>query len=415
MKKSIKFLFAAFAATAMLFSSCSKDEKNDEKPDEKPQYNNTEKIVVSAPEVVYPKQYQYVGLATTIDFKWEKPSVKKVSHIYDENTKSYIDTETELTDCSFKYELCYFKDDSSWETSEKISETEFSKNVTLEEGKKYYYKINTYISYGNTKDSLIERYECKFSDDVEIPFYSTYQQKHHIGVIKSVDKVISLAWDKGCDCKLTYCEVQISDKGKYTYKEYLTETWSPTDEHSIEMGLIRISGENVIVSSFIGEDKIAVKYELSGKYNETGTLHLYAVDGTKYISDGDFNVYDKINLMNTDQQCAVFPKGAKNIYLEPMFEYSESGRLKRYNPNTYQGRIVTYEDWSKCAEKISEPEFNMYIEIYLGVTYKDNQTYPFIKNGEYMCFDNQMISWKNYESKNFNGNCCLIELMDKQE
>jgi hypothetical protein len=44
--------------------------KNDEKPDEKPQYNNTEKIVVSAPEVVYPKQYQDVGLATKIDFKW---------------------------------------------------------------------------------------------------------------------------------------------------------------------------------------------------------------------------------------------------------------------------------------------------------------------------------------------------------
>ena len=174
--KKIKFFLVALAATTLVFSSCSKDEKNEEKPDEKPQYNNTEKIVVSAPEVVYPKQYQYVGLATKIDFKWEKPVVKKVSHIYDENTKSYIDTETELTDCSFKYELCYFKDDNSWETSEKISEPEFSKNVTLEEGKKYYYKINTYISYGNTKDSLIERYECKFSDDVEIPFYSTYNK-----------------------------------------------------------------------------------------------------------------------------------------------------------------------------------------------------------------------------------------------
>ncbi|MBQ3689027.1 MAG: hypothetical protein II937_04080 [Bacteroidales bacterium] len=77
------------------------------------------------------------------------------------------------------------------------------------------------------------------------------------------------------------------------------------------------------------------------KDNEKGILHLLNdVDGSKKIYDGDFNVYDKKNFMNTDKQCVVFPKDAKNIYLEPMFEYAPSGRIKRYNPNTYQGRIV---------------------------------------------------------------------------
>ena len=102
--KRFKFFLVAMVATAMMFSACKKDEKGDEPtptPNEKPAdvetIKNTEKIVVTAPEVIYPKQYQYVGLATTIDFKWEKPSVKKVSHIYDENTKSYNDTETETS------------------------------------------------------------------------------------------------------------------------------------------------------------------------------------------------------------------------------------------------------------------------------------------------------------------------------
>jgi len=185
--KNLKLFLVAFAATTLVISSCKKEDENNEPetPTTPTETNkNTEKIVVTAPEVIYPKQYQYVGLATTIDFKWEKPAVKKVSHIYDENTKSYNDTETELTDCSFKYELCYSTDGTTFETSDKLTETEFSKNVTLENGQTYYYKINTYISYGNTKDSLIQKYEYKFDDDVTIPFYSTYEQKHHFGVEK---------------------------------------------------------------------------------------------------------------------------------------------------------------------------------------------------------------------------------------
>jgi len=404
--KRFKFLMVAIAATAMMFSACKKDEKGDEPtptPNEKPAdvetHKNTEKIVVTAPEVIYPKQYQYVGLATTIDFKWEKPSVKKVSHIYDENTKSYNDTETELTDCSFKYELCYSTDGTTFETSDKLTEPEFSKNVTLENGQTYYYKINTYISYGNTKDSLIQKYDYKFSDDVTIPFYSTYEQKHHFGVIKIDESHFYLEWDKDCKCYFTFWFVKFNN-GKFEYVPC-----QGNHEKEFEIG-----SKNTY--SICTEGKCAIKYELSGRYNEKGTLHLYTVDGTKYFYDGDFNVYDKKDFMNTDKQYVVFTKDAKNIYLEPMFEYAPSGRIKRYNPNTYQGRIVTYEDWKEFSKGTAGAQFMINYQRLLGQT-EENTTFPFLKNGEFVCYDKD-FNGVDYESRSFDKNCALIEIMDKQ-
>ncbi|MBR4268105.1 MAG: hypothetical protein IKQ46_18885, partial [Bacteroidales bacterium] len=365
---------------------------------------NTEKIVVTAPEVIYPKQYQYVGLATTIDFKWEKPSVKKVSHIYDETTKSYNDTETELTDCSFKYELCYSIDGQNYETSEKLSEPKFTKNVTLEKGQTYYYKINTYISYGNTKDSLIEKYEYKFDDDFTIPFYSTYEQKHHIGVVKSGNDMVTISWDKDCSCRFILYEVIIGSDGKYTYK-----TTNDNKEYVYEVG--KKNSETLVIFNY----KSAIKYELSGKYKEKGTLHLYAaVDGNKFVYDGNFIVYQKNDFMNTDKQCAILPGYVKTPYLEPVFEFAPSGRLKRYNPCSYLGEMVTYENWKEFSNDLSNSEFLINFNRLVLNEVKE-ASYPFLKNGEYMCFDKDFADkGVEYESKNFTEYCYLIELMVKQ-
>ena len=404
-----KFFLVALTATAMMFSSCKKDEKGDE-PNPTPTENpsdvetpkNTETIVVTAPEVVYPKQYQYVGVVDKIDFKWEEPTVKKVSHVYDETTKSYNDTETELTDCSFKYELCYSTDGTTWETSDKVSEPKFTKNVTLEKEKTYYYKINTYISYGNTKDSLIEKYEYKFDDDVTIPFYSTYEQKHHFGVIRStlindnIQICLVFSWAEGCVCKFSYYSVVKDSYGKYNYHEFGREK--------------TISDENTYYGYLQADIDLAVKYELSGKYNEKGILHLKPVDGKKQTYDGDFNVYDKNKFMNTDKQYAVYPKDAKTQYLEPMFEYAASGRLKRYNPCTYAGEIVAYENWKEFSEGLSDAQFMINYQRLLGAT-EENTTYPFLKNGEFLCYD-QDFDGVDYESRNFDKNCGLIELTE---
>lgn len=400
----------AIAATAMMFSACKKDEKGDEPtptPNEKPAdvetIKNTEKIVVTAPEVIYPKQYQYVGLVTNIDFKWEKPTVKKVSHIYDETTKSYNDTETELTDCSFKYELCYSIDGQNFETSEKLSEPKFTKNVTLEKGQTYYYKINTYISYGSTKDSLIQKYDYKFSDDVTIPFYSTYEQKHHFGVIRSTlvndDQQVCLvfSWAEDCNCNFSFHSVKKDNQDKYIYTQFGSEE--------------TISNKKAYKTYFPTDYLIAVKYELTGKYNEKGTLHLNAaVDGKKQTYDGDFNVYDKNKFANTDKQYAVYPKDAKTQYLEPMFEYAPSGRLKRYNPCTYLGEIVTYENWKDFSKGLSDMQFMINYQRLLGQT-EENTTYPFLKNGEFVCYGKDYVG-VDYESRNFDKNCGLIELTE---
>ena len=403
--RKLKLFLVAMVATAMVISSCKKEDENNEPetPTTPTETNkNTEKIVVTAPEVIYPKQYQYVGLATTIDFKWEKPSVKKVSHIYDANTKSYNDTETELTDCSFKYELCYSTDGTTWETSDKLTEREFSKNVTLEKGQTYYYKINTYISYGSTKDSLILKYDYKFSDDVTIPFYSTYEQKHHFGVIRSTlindDQQICLvfSWAEDCICKLSFHEVQKDNQGKYIYTQF-------GFDHTI-------SDENTYFTYLQSDIDIAVKYELTGKYNEKGILHLKPIDGQKQTYDGDFNVYDKNKFANTDKQYAIYPKNVKTQYLEPMFEYASSGRLIRYNPCTYLGEIVTYENWKEFSKGLSDMQFMINYQRLLGQT-EEKTTYPFLKNGEFVCYGKD-YDGVDYESRIFDRNCSLIELTE---
>ena len=59
MKNIFKFFLVAMMATAMMFSACKKDDDKNElevTPSETNQ--NKEKIIVSAPEVIYPKQYQ---------------------------------------------------------------------------------------------------------------------------------------------------------------------------------------------------------------------------------------------------------------------------------------------------------------------------------------------------------------------
>ena len=208
--KRFKFFLVAMVATAMMFSACKKDEKGDE-PDPTPTPSETnktkEKIIVSAPEVIYPKQYQYVGAVDKVDFKWKEPTVKKVLYTYNENTKSYDEAETDFT-YTLKYQLCFSKDGNTWDKSDNLSETEFTKNIKLEEEKTFYYKINTYISYGNTQDSLISSYVHEYEDDVIIPFYSTYEQKHHFGMIKSAITahnsdydcgIVVFEWAKGCN------------------------------------------------------------------------------------------------------------------------------------------------------------------------------------------------------------------------
>ena len=307
-----KFFLVALTATAMMFSSCKKDDEDenknnlDENPTTEETIKNTETIVVTAPEVVYPKQYQYVGVVDKIDFKWEKPTVKKVSHVYDETTKSYNDTKTELTDCSFKYELCYSTDGTTWETSDKVSELELSRNVTLEEEKTYYYKINTYLSYGNTKDSLIEKYEYKFDDDVTIPFYSTYEQKHHFGVEKLAKDednsgIAVFSWAEGCDCEFTFYEVLIDNSGNYKYEQHLNT------------GFYSREGKNTM-ARYLYWDKTAVTYKLTGKYNESGTLHLMPIDGSKYVSDREFNVYEKKSFIDGKKMCSFTKRCEKSIW-----------------------------------------------------------------------------------------------------
>ena len=224
--RKLKLFLVAMVATAMVISSCKKEDENNEPetPTTPTETNkNKEKIVVSAPEVVFPKQYQYVGVVDKIDFKWEKPTVKKILYAYNEDTKSYDETETDF-DYTLKYELCYSTDGDTWTKSNKLSEPEFSKTVNLEEEKTYYYKINTYLSYGNTKDSLIQKYEYKFDDDVTIPFYSTYEQKHHFGVVKSAKNgksgLIRIEWATGCNCKFILYSVDMDEKGNYTYKYF---------------------------------------------------------------------------------------------------------------------------------------------------------------------------------------------------
>jgi len=388
----------------MMFSSCKKDEKGDEPNPTNPSVSNNykEKIIVSAPEVIYPKQYQYVGLPEKIDFKWEKPAVKKVLYTYNEDTKSYDETVTDF-DYTLKYELCYSKDGNTWDKSDKISETEFTKNITLEEEKTYYYKINTYISYGNTQDSLISSYVHEFEDDIIIPFYSTYEQKHHFGMVKSAmcgskNGIVVFEWAKGCNCKIYQYWVEKDDKGEYIYKEF---PYNPQ---------IYDDGKN---SDFyyLNWERMAVKYELTGKYTESGILHLMPIDGSKYIYDGDFNVYEKKQFMNTDKQCAIFPRGKKTQYLEEMFEYAPSGRLKRYNPCTYIGEIVTYENWKEFSKGTSDMQFMIDYQRLLGST-EENTTFPFLKNGEFVCYDKD-FDGVDYESRNFDKNCGLIEIMDK--
>lgn len=409
--KRFKFFLVAMIATAMMFSSCKKDEKGDEPtptPNEKPAdvetIKNTEKIVVTAPEVIYPKQYQYVGLATNIDFKWEKPTVKKVSHIYDENTKSYNDTETDF-DYTLKYELCFSKDGDTWTKSNKLSEPEFSKTVNLEEDKTYYYKINTYISYGSTTDSLISNYVYEYEDDVKIPFYSTYEQKHHFGVVRSakngVSGLIRIEWATGCICKFILYSVDMDEKGNYTYK-YFYEYGADKDGY-----LVFNEEENNYTTYFY--EKMAIKYELTGKYNESGFLHIMPIDGSKYVYDGDFNVYDKKTFIS-GKHCAVLPKGAKTVYLEDMFEYAPSGKLKRYNPCTYTGKMVTFDDWKEFSKGLSEAQFMINYQRLLGQT-EENTTFPFLKNGDFVCYDKD-FNGVDYESKNFNNSCGLIEVTD---
>ena len=134
------------------------------------------------------------------------------------------------------------------------------------------------------------------------------------------------------------------------------------------------------------------------------------VDGKKQTYDGDFNVYDKNKFMNTDKQYAVYPKDAKTQYLEPMFEYEASGRLKRYNPCTYAGEIVAYENWKEFSEGLSDAQFMINYQRLLGAT-EENTTYPFLKNGEFLCYD-QDFDGVDYESRNFDKNCGLIELTE---
>ena len=46
----------------------------------------------------------------------------------------------------------------------------------------------------------------------------------------------------------------------------------------------------------------------------------------------------------------------------------------------------------------------------LGAT-EENTIYPFLKNGEFVCYDKE-YNGVDYESRNFDKNCGLIEIMD---
>jgi hypothetical protein len=42
------------------------------------------------------------------------------------------------------------------------------------------------------------------------------------------------------------------------------------------------------------------------------------IDGSKYVSDRDFNVYEKKSFID-GKKCAVLPKDAKNLYGDALF------------------------------------------------------------------------------------------------
>jgi hypothetical protein len=72
--------------------------------------------------------------------------------------------------------------------------------------------------------------------------------------------------------------------------------------------------------------------------------------------------------------------------------------------------MVTYDDWKEFSKGTSDMQFMINYQRLLGPT-EENTVFPFLKNGEFVCYDKK-IDGVDYESRVFNNNCVLIEVMD---
>jgi hypothetical protein len=313
MKKTIKFFLVAIAATAMMFSACKKeDETNEEK-------NKSSEL--SAPELILPHNGSETG-TSNFSFNWSpvkngdnNATVDYVLSISQDNGKTWNDY--------FKGKLCQY-----------TFEGELPKGIV------YLAKVTaTYTDSKGTKtlESKPFKFVSKYVNDI-------------FGATILTPNAITFEWTDMLDyeyVELTKCKVSQTITGVFEY---------------VDLQTIKVENKNSYTLGELTEnERVGIKYKFyyDGKCVASGAYHTLAVDGTKYISDGEFKKIEIKYIPETNQTWIIlnnFSDGnAVTCFANYLIDASD-----RIGNIAYKYHPATDSDW-KVLEKyigISEDDLN---------------------------------------------------------
>lgn len=235
-----KILMAMLAITAMVFAGCGKDDDG----------NGEDRY--SAPVIGTPAENGVSGIPA--GFSW---STAKIDGTADNCT----------------YQFAISEDGANWKTFDTQKLASYQMSEGLESDKVYYAKVVTTFSDGTVKESDVRKFVSQYS-------------KGLIGASKLTTSSITMEWGS----LLPYDCVELSiSECSYINQEYIKGS-------AIETVKVT-SGSNYVFENLKEDGKYAIDYELviGGQSMTQGTYYAMAIDGEKYINDGEFkkvSIYD---------------------------------------------------------------------------------------------------------------------------
>ena len=252
MTNILKLTLVAFAATAMMFSACKKDDDNNEEP------SSSNGITVG--EISSPKNYQLLS-SESFSASWAASKSNK-------------------SDATFQYEA-FLSDDggASWNSLGKYKTNSCQLNE-LEGDKLYQLKVKTYCTDASGNETTAESEPVSFV---------AYYKKGTIGASAFTENSITMEWGN----LLPYDEVEltISECSLYDGANYLYKNEQPT--------ITITKGNTYTFTNLKSEQGYAIKYKFIGKdnvFSVEGTYYALTVDGEKYLTDGQFNKYELLEI-----------------------------------------------------------------------------------------------------------------------
>jgi hypothetical protein len=250
--KAIKFFLVALMTTAMMFSACNKDDDKNEEP------SSSNEIIVG--EIGMPKNNELIE--------------------NDSFTATWAASKSNKSDATFQYEV-FLSDDggASWNSLGKYKTNNCQLNE-LEGDKLYQLKVKTYCTDASGNETTAESEPVSFV---------AYYKKGTIGASAFTENSITMEWGNLLpydEVELTISECSLYDGANYSYKN----EQSP---------IIVKEGNTYTFTNLKSEQGYAIQYKCIGKDNAfvlKGTYYVLTVDCDKYLTDGQFNKYELLEI-----------------------------------------------------------------------------------------------------------------------